>query len=53
MLIRVDQAETSTERMPAAIAEAAGSPGWPGSKMRTDFCSAGAAETLGAHSPLL
>jgi hypothetical protein len=37
MATRVDQAETSFERMPAAIAEEAGRPGWPVSRMRTDF----------------
>ena len=34
--------------MPPATAEAAGWPGWPGSKMRTDFCSVEAAEGTAA-----
>ena len=39
MATRVDQTETSFERIPAATADAAGRPGWPVSRMRTDFWS--------------
>jgi hypothetical protein len=37
MATRVDQTETIFERIPAATAEAAGRPGWPVSRRRTDF----------------
>ena len=55
MATRVDQTETSFERIPAATADAAGRPGCPVSRMRTDFWSPDQGEEKGArdHSEVI
>jgi hypothetical protein len=42
MLTRNENSLSSAARIAEAMADAAGNPGWPGRRMRTDACSAGA-----------